>query len=1079
MKSYKIIILFFSVSVFSIHENMGQAISKQIDPKTKFLKVYNGHCGIVIPWQDATIKKVYDWAPIQSLIYADGKWSDHEPNKLTTIVKPYSFTATIIREDKTAVQVLLHYKFKKQHFYFGRETYPGAEAGDGYYKMYITVWAGSKTISIAEDLNYDIFYALDINQGLQANQGRYRGFMANNKEEGYEEPSGQVYRREYERGYPMDATVDLDFSKDKMFYWFIGWSGPGVEIANGRYWQLYDNNANPNANLFGIYQGRASKLFHAAGLGPRIHSYPDKKSNANIELVFDLSRRGADNVFYPHKKIEWNFFIGTKNDLKAPDKQQEIGNDFNSYAGLATRIKDYANRPVKLVPSFFNGSIYLSSKQIAALTYKLKTDPTYLNYIQSFDDGINSAIWDVLRNPQNAKKYVNELIAYKNDLINAYINGDGHYSIPYRFSYGVRFFRSKAFLISAMFANPEIKLLENDKKELIQLIGLIARILWDNDAVPIDNESGLAMGTANIIHQYNQAGRYFFALLLADDPEFKARAREAYTQVNKELTEVIYDNGSAFGSPHYIGAALEPVLTLMLQLRNAGYPDLFNSDRIKKFTRFYLSLFTPKSVRFAGNRKIIAMGDGTEESTIVTGLLAAGMEKSDPALSRQLYGLYFNGPGRAGFHCLAPWTIDLDNKENIALPLSSCSYDGYHSNIRIAANTPIESSIWCVNGNKYFDHRNDDEGELILYALGAPLSLSRGSFYSPRADAAQIRSMVIPESLFPAWAGADQPISNQKQVWYKTSLLEFAECKTFAKIAVVSYNQDSTMLWYRTVVCIYAQDSLPVIVLRDSVTGSEHNIWSMTNMSAGAILINNQSVNPEKKVFDYRSSQSQQLPLGTSTQSLRPDLNTFSFTGQEWPLHPTKGIDWDIYSLSNDPISASTAMWSNTYQSNVEADEFQKTNQREYEEVQQLLRLRYGHTLTTIIIPRLKKTVRPLVTRINNPGRGISINSGITLITVYPQGYSVKNNQGKVTSIGKYTSDSFTADGFQLEGESMELTIGTTVDLKSSGKKGLRKVTTAEKLPSAFTPGLKVSTQFGKTILSYNQEQNLFNKENR
>jgi hypothetical protein len=106
------------------------------------------------------------------------------------------------------------------------------------------------------------------------------------------------------------------------------------------------------------------------------------------------------------------------------------------------------------------------------------------------------------------------------------------------------------------------------------------------------------------------------------------------------------------------------------------------------------------------------------------------------------------------------FTLDMSKNYSSTLHLSSSNFTGYLSHFRNASNTNNETALWIINGESYFDHRNNDRGEVAIYALKTPLSLSRSSFYYPRADDERIRSVVIPEAEFPEWKTANQPVSS-------------------------------------------------------------------------------------------------------------------------------------------------------------------------------------------------------------------------------------------------------------------------------------------------------------------------------
>lgn len=941
-------LLVFTLIILPSFNISAQQITKTINAETGFLEIKNGLCGIVIPWKSASTKKVYDLAPIQSFVYKDGMYSDTSINYLKTAVKPYLFSASIVKESTTALTIKLDYRFKKPKFDFYGATYKGGDAGPGYYIVLITIRKGRKSITIEEDTNYDIDYLVGINQGLHADKARYRGYSSDSKEQGYE-PDGKIYRAEHDRGYGLDATVDLDFATLKYTYWWPSWEVAGGEVNTGRYWQFFNSSAAASSNIFGYFQGKPSVIRGGTAVGPTVKSNIENNAD-NIELMVSMNRRGPDNSWFPRKRVQWNAFISTKEDILSAEKSQPIGIEMNYISGLGSRIRQYANAKYCLVPAFYNGAIYLTKNEILSLIARVKKDKSFYNYLISMDDGLGMPIWDSWQDSAKARNNIEELLTFKTFLVNEYINGDGSFSLNLRYWKGVRTFRGKALLISGLFADKSIKISNNEKKELESLIGIMGRILWDDDNVPIIDSVGVNLGNANMVHQYVQGGRNFFALLLANDPIFRSKARSIVTNTKIEINNFFYANGSTFGTPHYIQPAVDPLLFLMLQIRQAGLGDLFNQTIIKAFAGFYTSLLSPPSVRFNNNRKLISLGDGSAESAATFGLLGAGFKPTDASLSIELYSIFFNGPVRASFAGPTSLAVDLTKVPLHKLTLTSSSYDGYQSNIRLAVNSTIESVIWAINGNKYFDHRNDDAGELVIYALGAPLSLSRSSFYYPRADAASIRSMVIPADKFPEWAGRDQPINGKSYTWAKTDLLEFAALKDFTAFKMVSY-ADSTS-WYRQVIAIQAPDSTPIIIIKDSVSNNKNNIWSMNMLSEGPIMSSNGALNPIKK--QYFNGTSTELPEGTPPIRMPANWNYFKFHGQNWPLHNTNGIDWDLYTYCESPLQASAAYWATNWQNTTEQSEFSQSNKRPYEEAQQILRLNHKGLITTILLPRFK-----------------------------------------------------------------------------------------------------------------------------
>ncbi|MBK8510790.1 MAG: hypothetical protein IPL56_00790 [Saprospiraceae bacterium] len=748
----------------------------------------------------------------------------------------------------------------------------------------------------------------------------------------------------------MDATVDLDYNQLLYYPQLSLWDQSGGEQNTGRYWMVF-NSKNHNSNLFGFFQGKPSLLIGARLSGPQLVLSPkDEESNEEdcAEIYVFINRRTGDNLWFPRKRYQWGVYISNTNEIVAPEKDQAIVKEMNLRSGLAGTIRVKASKPVKLNPSFYQGAIYLPASEIRKMIKRVKLEDDYYYHLIRLD-GVYRSMWDAWKFKDSATAILGRMLTLRSALIENYLNSDGTFRKDTRYWIGVRNFKITAFTISGLFADSSIPITKNERKELELLMGLMARIVWDDDNVPLADEAGVNRGPANMVHQYINNGRNFFALLLSHDAEFKSRADRISADIKRELGQVIFKNGSSFGSPHYTQAALDPIFFSCLQIRQAGLGDLFKDPRITQYSKFLISLVTPPSCRFNGYRKLISFGDGSEESGGSFGLLATGLRTSDSVLSKKLMSLYFNGPPNYIFAGPAPLAISSEYVgKNSNLELTDCSYDGFVTHFRTAANRPLESAVWILNGETFYDHRNDDRGEVAIYALGAPLSLSRSSFYMPRADGSKIRSMVVPYNMFPEWSAAEQEISSPT-VWSHSQQLEFADMQnsSYTRIKMTNSNRQE---WYRSCMKIEVNDSFPIYVLHDSV--SVESVWSMMMMSEGPIITPSGPMTTIRKM--HNNVDLKQLPEGTPARTMHAGWNKFGFTGQNWIKHPTNGINWNIYSFSSSETQFSLAQWGTTWQTTNESNDYKLTNSSEYKEEQQILRIKSKSPFLNVMIPYVK-----------------------------------------------------------------------------------------------------------------------------
>jgi len=857
-------------------------------------------------------------APIQGILYRNGFWTAAGPNHLEAAGKVTGMTVRFLESGPLKVVAEVAYTLDRAALVYGNKQL--IAAGAGYYRSTIEIQAGQPSILIADDTDCDIRYSLDIYPGLEPDQARYRGHHSTSVANG-REPDGRPYRPDHERP-PMDAIRDLQYQTAapssytssppnirRMAVW-----DPWV-YDSGWYWMLYHTAAAPAANLLGIFAGAAAEAIGAAHNGAGISTSP----GPHASIVFETHRRAPDARVFPRVRIAWGVFIGTQGaDLGDPYKVQNIARQMNLHSGINLnkiyRIPtDFTDPPGGFHP------LYMNRAAVDALIARVRSDPD--EYHRLYDaEPTARPLLDMWRDPSGAALHslAANVSTTAHDLLDALVNGDGIYNFKFHYWMGGLEMARAAVWINAILTDPRAS--AEDRARMKAAAALFAAVLWDNDFVPMFDGHGLNMGTANMPVQQNQYRDIFATLLGRDTPGVLHRALA-------NLKEIVNESGAAMGSTHYIGASMGPLLTTFQQLQTAGIADAFRDQpRLSRFAEFYLNLLTPPEPRFGGYRKLVSIGDGSTESSELYGQLATGFAAAHPDLSARLMAAWRqSGAMHSGFHGSTLLKID-ESLPATPIHLGDANFPGWCTVLRNGWGTRNETAVWLVDGDFYRDHAHEDNGTVVIYALGAPLSIDWGSTYSPQSSGAYMHSIALPEAALPfAWNDSTPHLDNIGFRWQHAVVQTFESFPDSAHVRASYEAKGAT--WTRSVYSMHPDESNPIIAIEDSFGGAA---------AAHVVTLN--------QMADLRVSVSPCLRV--------------SAVG-EWL------IDWDLRQFSSSPMETVTRNWSHHWHPNREENEFKKANGRPFEESQTILRTRTSGELTTLILPRRKGVPAPIMETAN------------------------------------------------------------------------------------------------------------------
>ncbi len=987
----------------------------RVAQQTSFYEITNGLTGVRIT--RACGNPCKDRAPIQGILYRDGAWTAAGPNFLSDAagvrLAAKTMDVRFIDNGPLKVAVELSYAFHRPALVYGGKIL--IPAGAGFYRSTIELQAGQPSLLIEDDTDMDLRYRLDVFAGLHPDQARYRGHHSTSIENG-REPDGRQYRMWHERP-PMDALRDLQYTTPapssytsthpyirRMAIW-----DPWV-FDSGWYWMLYDSHADAHANLLGIFAGRVSEAIGAANSGPGIFTAPAPPNGQPVAgITFESNRRSPDARLFPRVRISWGIFIGTKShDLRDPYQVQNIARQMNLHAGINLN-KVYRYQTSFDDPPAGYRPLYMSREATAKLVQRVRTDPDYYKQLYNAEPTARPLL-DTWRDTsgQKLENVVENVTAGARNLLDALVNGDGIYDFHFHYWHGGLEMSRQAVWINSVLTS-DIATAE-DKARVKAAAVVFANVLWDSDFVPLFDGHGLNLGTANMPVQQSEY-RDLYALLLAHHPMMSGRVASACRNALSNLHHTINESGAHMGSTSYIGASMGPLLSTLQQLKTAGITDAFKTeDRLRNFAEFYLNLLTPPEPRFGGYRKLISVGDASTQSSELYGQLATGFADDDPALSSRLMAAWLqSGAMHSGFHGSTLLKID-DTLPPQNAHLTNANFPGWYTVLRNGWATLHETAVWLVDGDFYRDHAHEDNGTVVIYALGAPLSIDWGSMYSPQVPGAFMHSLVIPENVLHApWSQNNTSLAATGFRWQNAAPQAFESFSASAHIRA-TYNTPDGTTWTRSIYSLHPDENHPVLVIRDSFSGQDAaaNKISTLNLMASA---------------------AGSIPQAT-VLSLPPGLNKFEFTGQ-WL------IDWNLYTLSTQPLDATLGSWSHNWHPSREQSEFQKANGFPFRESQYIFRVRGTSDFETLLVPYRKGENPETTVTANGPEILITRNRS----TATFDGHCFTYTDGPSTVLTSFGPNLCKSSQMSIEGGPAEVAVNPQqVTITAHGAAGVRTI---------------------------------------
>ncbi len=756
---------------------------------------------------------------------------------------------------------------------------------------------------------------------------------------------------------------------------------------SGWYWQAFHRNAPESASVVGIFAGPTSRALgaHMSGVGIST-APPGADGKPKFALNLYSYRRGPDARVFPRSRWCWGLYAGTKADIKPATEIQPINLQMNLHGGLNLDKVHRWTLDFPDPPEGY-GTAFMGRQGIDALKARVKDDPSYYQWLYG-NDTYTRPLFDAWRDPGREKLTVclDQILKQSHDMLEALVNRGGIYDFSVHYWHGGLAAQRYGVWIDQLLGDP--RLTADERARLKAVAVMFANVVWDDDHAPISStDHGLNLGTENMpIQQWGY--RRFYALLLARHPTMAERAKQVEGQLRATVEDVIHDSGAEIGCTHYIGALFVPTLNTLLQVKQLGKTDPFKEwPKLAKFAEFYLNLQTPPEPRMGGKPALVPFGDSGLETSETFGLLGTGFRDADPASSRRLMGAWMAGGKQHSFFFGTTTVMIDDTLPAASARLADATFPGYYTVLRHGWNMSDETALFFVNGDFYRDHRHNDHGSIVLYALGKPISVDWSAIYTPQSPGGYMHSMVIPEAAIGHAWDKDGALLTGNQVWHDSTQEAF---QAFPDRAYVRARFRADKLdWTRAVTVVRATPSQPIILIRDTFTGENAavpKVASLNLMAVGSAATPAGPIEPPQRTHPVadRKEDPAMLPSATKPIDLPAGTAEFGFTGRY-------DVDFAVYSLGSQPRRALLGNW---------ADTAWGGGVTEREERQHILRIRGNGPFTTVIVP-WRRDAKPQRLNVAADGDTVVVTTSARTTRIAPDGLTVEHSPAASDPVGR------------------------------------------------------------------------------
>ncbi|MHB9024127.1 MAG: Ig-like domain-containing protein [Armatimonadota bacterium] len=605
------------------------------------------------------------------------------------------------------------------------------ELTNGRYSADVRVIAGSEVALVTEE--YDTAsgaFKFSLYQGLQPDTARWRGHTS----DPYLAPG-------YNGSFSGEQALSpLKYDKDGQIFGLAGWMTWWPN--SGQYWGVYDSR-NPQSDYLGIFRCRSGQWRNPTWPGVEMSKKPD------LVATFAL---GAG-------KRLWGFYSATLPEAEPPipadfkpgidvggglriGNAGESGSAATSFSGLNKAMIKYGEMPLNkykdwvldwpgaeedIYPRMFVAPGKLEDVRKRVKDYPPVTErlgrhtSKLLTYLVTGNEKVGREIYDGAQGGDY--NWTGQLNRLKSDVVQ-WLEWEGDTGAAMHNLHGQIKIRMNALRYDSAAAVQSLT--PRERRLLRALMAFEAHKAADLDWVPFG--TGFHLGNPNMPTAVAATIGLCGAALPSHPyaPEWMDRA---YRYVRDTINSFTAPGGAWNECPHYqMDASIQQIVQLAAALKNTGYADLFAEPQFQETMHYAAEIMTPPDPR-VGYRVLPSIGNGGLESTSLYGWMAAMTRETNPAFAETQQWMWNEG-GELLMYPFDELGIDPNGKAT-APKFTSRNFPGFGAILRSGTPDPKETYMAFRAGYMTSHYEPGDQGEMVIYAKGAPLCLDFGSQYAP------------------------------------------------------------------------------------------------------------------------------------------------------------------------------------------------------------------------------------------------------------------------------------------------------------------------------------------------------------